>query len=123
MLFAMLTWWYTEGWADRVKRTGGHVRFVLESFSVSSLAGSLFEPFRQMGAGQVRGGLDTQLRAMGDRLFSRVFGAVMRSVLILLGLFGAFLTALFGLIELIIWPVVPALPVIGAILALSRWVP
>ncbi|HSX17386.1 MAG TPA: hypothetical protein VLH86_04785 [Patescibacteria group bacterium] len=123
MLFAMLAWWYTAGWAETAKRAGQRLQRMLETFSVSLLLGSLFEPFKQISAGQSNGkGLDTQLRDFGDRLFSRVFGAVVRSLFILMGLFGALITMIIGLVQIILWPLIPALPVVGAILAATGWV-
>ena len=90
---------------------------MLETFSVALLLRTLFDPFRQISAGQVRGSFDAQLRAMGDRLFSRVFGAVVRCIFIFIGLIGALGVGLFGLVELLVWPFIPFLPVIGIVLA------
>jgi len=85
------------------------------------LAGSLFEPFRQISAAQTRGGsLDMQMRAMADRLFSRVFGAVIRSLFICIGLFAALFAVIFSFIELAVWPIIPFLPIAGILLALLK---
>jgi hypothetical protein len=120
ILFSMLSWWYTAGWSALATRIGHRINTVMESFSVSLLMGSLFEPFRQISAGQVRGGgFDVQLRAFGDRLFSRLFGAVIRSLFIGMGLVGAFLTAIVGMVQLAVWPFVPFLPFIGIGLAIA----
>lgn len=116
MIVALFSWWYGAGWARAAGRVGSRAQMVLETFSVSLLLRTLFDPFRQISAGQVRGSFDVQLRAFGDRLFSRIFGAVIRSFFILIGLMGALLAALFGLVELIIWPLVPLLPVVGAVM-------
>lgn len=96
---------------------------ILEAFSVGLLLRTLFDPFRQISAGQVRGSFDAQLRALGDRLFSRVFGAIVRSIFIFIGLIGAFFAGLLGVVELLLWPVVPFLPVIGIALMVSGWQP
>lgn len=91
---------------------------MLESFSVELLARTLFDPFRQISAAQVRGGgLDAQLRAMGDRAFSRVFGAVVRTLFIVLGLLAALLAGVIGVLQLVLWPLVPLMPLIGIGLA------
>jgi len=119
VLFSMLSWWYTAGWASLGARVGRRITRVNETFSVFLLMGSLFEPFRQISAGQPRGGgLDVQMRAFGDRLFSRVFGAVVRSLFIFMGMFGAFITGLIGLIQLIVWPLVPLMLFAGIVLAI-----
>lgn len=121
MLFALVSWWYTAGWAGL---TGGAVNRssrLLETFSVSLLLGSLFDPFRQISAGQVRGGgFDAQLRAFGDRLFSRLFGAVVRSIFILIGLTASGAVIVGSLLLMLIWPLVPFFPFIGIALAVMQ---
>lgn len=92
---------------------------MLETFSVALLLRTLFDPFRQISAQQVRGSFDTQLRALGDRLFSRVFGAVIRSIFIVIGILGALGAGLVGVIELVVWPLVPFFPIIGVALLLA----
>jgi hypothetical protein len=119
MIVALFSWWYGAGWARAAKRVGGRMEAMLEAFSVALLARTLFSPFRQISAGQVRGSFDAQMRAMGDRLFSRFFGAFVRTLFILIGLGGAALAGIFGVIELILWPVIPFLPVISVVLALT----
>ena len=116
MIVALFSWWYGAGWARAATRVGSRMQLILETFSVALLIRTLFDPFRQISAGQVRGSFDTQLRAMGDRLFSRVFGAVVRSLFILVGLFGALFAGIIGLIEIVVWPLVPLFPVIGVVL-------
>lgn len=117
MFLALVSWWYGAGWARLAGRVVWRMRVVLETFSVALLLRTLFDPFRQISAQEVRGSLDTQLRAMGDRAFSRVFGAVVRSVVIFVGLLVALLTGLLGLVQLAAWPFVPLMPVVGIVLA------
>jgi hypothetical protein len=119
---ALFSWWYTAGWAELARRVVGRATGVLQTFSVGLLARTLFAPFRQISAGGVQGPLNAQVRALGDRLFSRIFGAVIRAFFILFGLVGALFMALLGLVQLVLWPLVPVLPVLGVILALTGWV-
>ena len=124
MLFALLTWWYTAGWARLVGRISGRVESVLESFSVGLLMRTLFDPFRQISAGRAQSNsLDAQLRAFGDRLFSRVFGALVRTLFIVLGTMCAIFMGVVGIFQLLLWPLVPLLPVIGVILMAMGWTP
>jgi hypothetical protein len=122
MLLALFSWWYTTGWAELARRVAGRVERTLQSFSVGLLAKSLFSPFRQISADNVQGSFDVQMRAFGDRLFSRFFGAFVRSFFILFGFVGALLTGAVGLVQLAVWPLVPALPVLGFALAFVGWV-
>lgn len=121
MIVALFSWWYGAGWARLIGRVGTRMQAMLETFSVALLARTLFAPFRQISAGQVRGSFDMQLRALGDRLFSRLFGAVVRSLFIFIGALAALLAGLLGLLEAIVWPVVPLLPVAGIVLTLLGW--
>ncbi len=93
------------------------MQVVLEAFSVALLLRTLFDPFRQISAGQTGRTFDAQVRALGDRAFSRVFGAVIRSIFILVGLVGAALAGLVGVVMVIVWPFVPVLPFAGIALA------
>lgn len=114
MLFASLfTWWYGLGWAKLAQKVGGRVRGVLDFFSVGQLASSLFAPYRQISAGRVQGTLGDELRAFGDRMFSRVFGAFIRLVLIFFGCVSAVLVAAIGGLLILAWPLFPVLPVVA----------
>jgi len=123
MIVALFSWWYGAGWGQRSRRVGVRIQLALEMFSVSLLLKTLFDPFRQISAGQVRGSFDMRMHALGDRLFSRVFGAVVRSLFICIGIVYALLTGLFGVVELALWPAIPLLPVIGLTLMLTGWKP
>jgi hypothetical protein len=116
-LVALFSWWYTAGWGRLAVRVGQRVEHVLDFFSVSTLMRTLFSPFRQISAGQVQGPLNAQMRAFGDRLFSRVFGAFIRGLFIIIGLVSALLTAILGLVQLLMWPLIPFFPLVGIALA------
>lgn len=120
MLLEVVSWWYGAGWARVAARIGGRVSHILEAFSVGLLFRTLFDPFRQIDAGGNGGkSLDAQLRALGDNLFSRVFGAFIRTLFIVLGLLAALAAFLLGVVQLLVWPFVPLLPVIGVVCAVA----
>jgi hypothetical protein len=121
VLLALFSWWYGDGWKQVVKHVVDRVDRVLETFSVGTLMRTLFSPFRQISAGNVQGPLAVQARAFGDRLFSRVFGAFVRSIFIIVGLFAAVLAGLAGIVQVVMWPLLPALPVVGLIVAITGW--
>jgi hypothetical protein len=121
ILATFFAWWYGVGWMTLVQKVSGRITGVLSFFSVTQLLLSLFAPFRQISAGRVQGPLGIQFRAWVDRLFSRGIGAVVRSLLILTGLIGVSFYAVLGLIMIIFWPVLPALPILGLILMASGY--
>lgn len=103
-----------------MQRVGARVKGVLDFFSVGLLAGSLFAPYRQISASGGNGTAGDQLRAFGDRLFSRVIGAVIRSALIVIGLVSALAVGVVGLIIVAAWPILPVLPIVGVFLVQVR---
>lgn len=115
LALALFSWWYTTAWKALGRRIGQRVDSAMDFFSVSLLLRTLFDPFRQISAGQVRGSLDAQMRAWADRTFSRFFGAFIRTIFILVGLLAAVFIMLLGLLQLVIWPLIPLLPAIGLI--------
>lgn len=121
LIAAFFSWWYGVGWLTLGRKVGGRINGALSFFSVTQLATSLFAPFRQISAGRVQGPLGVQMRAWGDRQFSRIIGAIVRLLLIFVGLISAGLYAVFGGIMLVFWPVLPALPVVGMVLMITGY--
>ena len=109
----LISWWYTTGWLTLIRKSASRVEAVLKFFSVPLLLTSLFAPFRQISAGRVRGSLSVQLQAWGDRLFSRVIGALVRSFLIILGLLIMGGMGLLSLLIIAAWPFIPFAPLVG----------
>jgi hypothetical protein len=123
MLQALFSWWYGAGWADLGRRVGQRIDSSLAFFSVGLLARTLFDPFRQIDAGTVRGPIGLQFRAWVDRTFSRFVGFFVRSTMILFGLVVAAMLGVVGIIQLLLWPLVPFLPIVGLGLMLVGWTP
>lgn len=118
IVMALVSWWYGAGWSGLAKNVQTRVATALSFFSVSLLLRTLVDPFRQIDAGGVRGGLDVQLRAWFDRSFSRFVGFFVRLTVIIFGLVVATMIGLVGVIQLIVWPVLPVLPLLGVIFTL-----
>lgn len=122
MLFvSLLQWWYSDGWRRRASIVSAQLDSMIDYFSIDLLAKTLFSPFRQISAGKIDGPLGVQLRAFADKLISRVIGALIRTVLLIVGMITIALTALFGVVILVLWAIVPALPIIGIIAALTGY--
>ncbi len=113
VIISLFSWWYTAGWLTLVQKCGARIQGVVGFFSVPLLLGSLFAPFRQISAGHVQGSLSVQLQALGDRLFSRVIGAFVRTFLILIGLATVAVLAVLCLLAIIAWPLLPFAPLLG----------
>ncbi len=111
---ALFSWWYTTAWKGIAHSIDTRFHSALNFFSVGLLLRTLFDPYRQIAAVKGKGmNIDAQFRAWADRSFSRMVGAVLRSIFICTGLLAAFFVVLFGVLQMILWPLIPALPLIA----------
>lgn len=116
-----LSWWYGSGWKSFVLGLRERLAASYDYFSIGLLASSLFAPFRQISAGRVKGSLDVMFRAFVDRLISRIIGAFVRTVLIIIGTVWLVLQLLMYTLVGVLWAFVPFLPFIGFVMFLSGW--
>ena len=123
LALSLLRWWYGDGWRSRARLVAGRLEGVIDYFSVDLLIKTLFAPYRQISAGRVDGPLGVQFRAMIDKLFSRIIGAFIRLILLVVGGVTIGLTAAFGCVVLLGWSLVPLLPVVGVVLSVIGWTP
>lgn len=123
MVVAFFSWWYGSGWRQEATRIGQTIAKLADTFSIGLLLTSLFSPFRQISVGKVNGPLEVRIRAWLDKLISRCIGAMVRSTMIVTGIAAIGLTVLFGMLRLALWPLLPAMPLLGAVLMLSGWIP
>lgn len=125
MLFvSLLRWWYGVGWQGQVAAVRQRLARDADFFSFDQNVRELFQPFKQIDADTPRrGSLDVMLRAGFDKLFSRVFGAVIRSSLIFSGLIAMVLETAVGLLRLVVWPLTPLLAGLCIVLVFSGYTP
>lgn len=109
----LLRWWYGDGLLVRLRLIANRLEGTMDYFSIGFLVKTLFAPFRQISAGRVDGPLGVQFRAMIDRLFSRVIGAFVRIIILLVGGVMIGVQALLGLLFVLVWLLVPLLPIVG----------
>lgn len=112
LLVGLFSWWYSTGWVQLTQRLLARLVSVLDFFSIGLLFRTLFAPFKQISVGRVQGSVETQLRAWGDLQISRVIGAMVRLAVIAFGLVATLLLAIGGMLLLILWPLVPVLPLL-----------
>lgn len=114
-------WWYGDGVKQRLQIISGRIDGVADYFSFGQLLKTLFSPYRQISAGKVDGALDVKMRAMVDKLFSVVIGAVVRLLIIAVGLAMLAFVVVYSLLFLLFWLLMPALPVFGLLLMIIGW--
>lgn len=122
-IVGILSWWYGPGWRERISIMREHVGSIMDYFSIGLLLKTLFSPFRQISAGKVSGPLAVQMRALADRLISRIIGGMIRSVMVIVGICAIIITTILGCITLVLWAFIPLLPIIGVVLWLAGWMP
>lgn len=122
-LMGILSWWYGDGWRQRLAMTGSRIALTSDYFSIGLLGTTLFSPFRQISAGRIEGSITVQFHAFIDRLISRCIGAIVRSFLILFGIIVIGLQAISGSVVLLFWAIIPLFPVIGLLATVIGWVP
>jgi hypothetical protein len=118
-MLSFLSWWYGRGWKGVLDSFGPRLKGVLESFSVSQLLRTMFQPWRRIIT-YPGSSLADKFRAWGDNAISRAVGFTVRTGVV----FAAFVTliavAVLSAVELVIWPLLPlAIPgclIAGAVL-------
>jgi len=118
LVINLLRWWYTDGWRKRTRLIANRLDGTIDYFSIDLLLKTLFAPFRQISAGRVDGPLGVKMRALIDKLFSRIIGAFIRFIILVIGGIVIGLQAVLGVMILIGWGLVPLFPVIGLMLTL-----
>lgn len=121
LVLSLLRWWYGDGWRQYGRSIALRLDGVMDYFSIDLLLKTLFQPFRQISTGRVDGPLEVKLRAMADKLISRVIGAMIRVTILLIGLVAIFTQAVLGLLTMALWTIVPLLPVVGVIFMSFGW--
>jgi hypothetical protein len=81
-------------------------------FSVSQLAKTLFAPFHQYSANETGRGPSEALKAWFNRSFSRMFGFVVRTFTIMVGMFVLVVICVVQITWLLFWPIIPLVPII-----------
>lgn len=115
-LVGIFQWWYGNGLLQYIRQSFLGVLRTADFFSVGLLLRTLFNPFRQISAAPVGGALSVQLSAFFDKLFSRAIGAVVRSMVIIVGILMILLRFLWMIVGVIMWLALPLMPFIGIIL-------
>lgn len=122
-IVGLFSWWYSAGWLRCALAVRDGLASIYDYFSLDLLLRTLFSPFRQISAGGVRGPIGAQLQALVDNLISRVIGATIRTVVIIIGIVTLVLSCLIGLLRIVLWPLLPVLPVVFLVFAGLGWIP
>lgn len=118
MFIDMISWWYSKGWGIFAKSIFSKERRLADYFSIGLLFKTWFEPFRQISAqGTDSSALDARFNAFLDKLISRIIGSVVRTFIMLFGVIAMAAQLVISVVLTICWPLVPAAPIAGVVLA------
>ena len=114
----MFLWWYSSGWKVFVGKLKTALSSITDFFSMGSLVRTLFKPYRQISAETARDGasLDIKFHMFLDRLISRIVGFLSRLTLLLVGIIIIIFGGIISFILVILWPIIPLLPIVGIVL-------
>lgn len=116
----MFFWWYVSGWNVFIKKVRNWFSSVADFFSMDSLIRTLFKPYRQISADTASNSesLDLKFHMFLDRLVSRFIGFISRLILLITGTVLIILSGVASLVLIILWPIIPLLPIAGIILTI-----
>ena len=118
----MFFWWYSSGWQIFIHKVLNCLSNITDFFSMDSLIRTLFKPFRQISADTASStaSLDMKFHMFLDRLVSRSIGFISRLILLLVGTLIIIIGGILSLVFIIIWPIIPLLPIAGIILSIME---
>lgn len=123
-IVGLLTWWYGAGWKKLGQILLERLAVSEDYFSIDQLLGSLFAPFKQISASSVNGGtLQMKLQAWLDKQFSRLVGAIVRLLIVLVGIGWILLQTVIYCVLFALWPLLPIAPLVGLVLTLGGLLP
>ena len=83
---SLLKWWYSAGYIRCARGWMTRLESALDYFSIDLLLKTMFSLFRQDGAVGSGGALNIRIRRFFERLVSRLIGACIRSIVLIIGL-------------------------------------
>lgn len=117
-ILEMLTWWYAHGWSIFIRKLRIFLANITDFFSMDSLIRTLFKPYRQISAGSANANssLDLKFHMFLDRLVSRFIGFFSRLILLITGTIIIIVGGVSSLVLILLWPVIPLVPIAGIVL-------
>ena len=121
VIFEMLSWWYARGWNIFIKKLRTTLSNTVDFFSMNSLIRTLFKPYRQISAetASANSSLDLRFHMFLDRLISRFIGFFSRLILLITGSVIILVGGICSLTLILLWPIIPLIPIAGVILTIT----
>jgi hypothetical protein len=124
LIMSLFSWWYSGGLKKELAHLGDSMSRSLDFFSIGLLLKTLFAPFRQIDSGSADNApMDVRMRMFFDQLMSRAIGGFMRTLVILVGLVVLAAKLVFSLVVVVLYLLLPLLPVVGTAMFIIGWIP
>ena len=107
----LISWWYSDGYKLFASKIWTKLGDTIDLFSIGSLLRTLFAPYRQISANASGVSIDDKILAFFDRLVSRMVGGVARLGIVFAGAIVISIQFIGSVLSLIVWPLMPLLPV------------
>lgn len=101
----------------------GKLKKTADFFSIKLLLGTIFAPYKQISAETDAISFNDKIKAFFDKLLSRLIGAVVRLSMIGLGMLAMFFLSIWEGVKLLIWLVLPLIPLAGLVIWVIGWMP
>lgn len=111
LALSLITWWYGKGWFNAAVSLEAMLVGISRMFSVPILLRTLFAPWKRI-VSYPGDSLDAKVRALIDNTISRLVGLMVRLVVLLTALVAEALTAVVGVVWLIVWPLIPLVGIV-----------
>ncbi len=112
----LISWWYLDGYKLFASKLWTKLGDTIDLFSIGSLLKTLFAPYRQISANETGDSIDAKILAFVDRLVSRMVGGVARIMIVLCGIVVITIQFVGSILSLLVWPILPLLPVVFIVL-------
>ena len=107
----LFSWWYGSGWAGALRATKRRLGGLAETFSTQTLLNTLFAPWKRI-VSYPGAGIDARMRALLDNFVSRCVGFTVRFFVLLAAAVSFIILCVFGLLEIVLWPLLPILAIV-----------
>jgi hypothetical protein len=119
-IVAFSQWWYGRGWAWQFRYAMGNPARIGRSFDLLMLTKTLFTPWKRVSTTTNQGSFVQQkMSQLTDALVARFIGFLIRSTVIIVGLFALTIGSVFQLLIAVAWPLLPFAPIV--FIALGVW--
>lgn len=116
----VLKWWYIAGWKWAWQRAvNERIEWVNQAFSIQAMVRTWLSPFKQTLSNTNKGSIDMRVQATIDNFVSRLIGSLLRTIIIFVGIIGVLVAILTGIFIMVIWPLIPWVPLIAVFLTIS----